>query len=276
MTDWSKTCMKNRDMQFYTSFPNFKNFLILDENLVMIEMRKLSIEFFKNTMIGSAILDLSKHIFYTFYYDTLPKICKPLADPKIPSLAIPKIAYVDTDAYILVFDNGIDPYQMIREHSEHFDTSNFPVGNQFNIEQKYKKISGKLKSEIGAQIAVKLIATAPKCYCLLVEEDENLIKKMKGVESRAIKNVSIENYRDGIVLNKIQHFGVFRIRSINLTLYLRYEVKVGISNRDNKRIWINHSVSYAFGYPGIDALKLKNNVGFYVSFFLLFALLLYY
>jgi hypothetical protein len=58
-------------------------------------------------------------------------------------LAIPKIAYVDTDAYILVFDNGIDPYQMIREHSEHFDTSNFPVGNQFNIEQKYKKISGK-------------------------------------------------------------------------------------------------------------------------------------
>lgn len=245
--DWSDHSLKKKDLRHYVSYPNFKDFLIINETTVLVEMRKLEKRFFKNTSIGSSILDISKYIVYNIYYDIFPTLWKP---------ENMSLLYCDTDSYVISV-HGVDMYEIIRTNPQYFDTSNIPSSNRFNIVNQNKKVSGLLKMETGAEVVKAFARDAPKSYCVLLDDD-SLIKRLKGIDKNSDKKfATFEDYRDGVLQNKIKYFSSFRIRSINLKLFIRYETKRGIANQDNKRVWISPSESYAYGNPIIKKLKLN-------------------
>lgn len=56
--------------------PNFKNSIMINENLLSVEMEKISLEFNKPIYAGFSTLDLSKYLMYEFYYDVMLKSMK--------------------------------------------------------------------------------------------------------------------------------------------------------------------------------------------------------
>ncbi|KAK5647553.1 hypothetical protein RI129_002445 [Pyrocoelia pectoralis] len=74
----------------YISKQNFKNLAVFCENLVGIEMSKVSVTYDKPVYVGFSILDLSKTVMYEFFYDFL----KPIYQDKVSLL------YTDTDSLI--------------------------------------------------------------------------------------------------------------------------------------------------------------------------------
>src|SRR5690606_13083739 len=63
------------DNQFYrlSNKPTFKDNIIIDKNLCIIEMSKKKIEYLKPIIIGYSILEMSKAIMYDFYYNVMKK-----------------------------------------------------------------------------------------------------------------------------------------------------------------------------------------------------------
>ncbi|KAB0796891.1 hypothetical protein PPYR_10952 [Photinus pyralis] len=102
----------------HISKPNFKNLSVFSENLVAIEMSKVSVKYNKPVYVGFSILDLSKTVMYEFFYDFL----KPLYQDKVSLL------YTDTDSLILeIFTNNF--YDDMKLYLDRYDTSKFPLDN---------------------------------------------------------------------------------------------------------------------------------------------------
>ena len=66
------------------SEPNYESCKVFSEELMTIEMRKTSVLMNKPTPVGQAILDISKTLVYSFYYDYL--------------------CYIDTNNFILYIE----------------------------------------------------------------------------------------------------------------------------------------------------------------------------
>ena len=67
---------------------------------------------YKPIYVGFLVLDLSKLLMYKFYYDKLKKYDSEL-----------KLLYMDTDSYFVQTQKY--PYEIIKEHAEEFDTSDY-------------------------------------------------------------------------------------------------------------------------------------------------------
>lgn len=132
--------------------PNFKKFIIFDEDFVAIEQKVTSLVMNKPIAIGMSILELSKCTIYNFLYGFL----KPLYKEKV------EVAYTDTDSFILDVECE-DFYKDISKNIDMFDTSDYPYPNQYNIERKNKKIPKLFKDELAGQIITEFVGLRSKC-----------------------------------------------------------------------------------------------------------------
>ena len=105
-----------------TSEPNLVTSTVFSENLEATEMRKASVLMNKPNAVGEAILDKSKELMYTFWYDLI----KPMYGEKA------QLCYMDTDSFVILIQtedffkilliylmNGLIPVntiQMIIDH----------------------------------------------------------------------------------------------------------------------------------------------------------------
>lgn len=118
--------------------PNFKKVTVFDENIVAVEMAQTEIFLNKAVAVGFSILDLSKKIMGSFFYEYLkPKYGENL-----------ELLYTDTDSFVLQINNVDDYYQDMKEDIHMYDTSDFPADNPYNMELKNKKCPGKFKVKI--------------------------------------------------------------------------------------------------------------------------------
>ena len=61
---------KHRDIKLVkVSEPNFHSMKLIDNNLAIIEMRKVKVKMNKPINLGLSILDISKITIYEFWYD---------------------------------------------------------------------------------------------------------------------------------------------------------------------------------------------------------------
>ena len=116
--------------------PLFKHRHTINEDLVIVEKDKHTVELNKPIYMGMSILDYSKTHMYSFYYDVL----KPKYDDKI------KLVYTDTDSYVIKVETD-DLYEDFKEINEYMDFSDYNVEHP-NYDKTNKKVLGKFKDEM--------------------------------------------------------------------------------------------------------------------------------
>ncbi|XP_044005483.1 uncharacterized protein LOC122850393 [Aphidius gifuensis] len=214
------------------SKPNFHSSLIIDD-LVIVEMKRLSILFDKPIYGGFTILDISKTVIYDFYYNYIKKEFKDNVN----------FVYMDTDSAILeIFTPDI--YEFIRRECNNFDTSDYPLNNRYNIPQKNKKVPGIMKDECNGKIMKEFVGLRSKAYSFLVEDETcinnvKLHKKAKGVKKSSMKTITFEDYKNCVE----NHVQISRkqnlIRSERHQVYTITTEKIALSWNDDKRLLID-------------------------------------
>ena len=220
------------------SEPNYHTMKLIDDNLAIIEMKKVKVKMNKPIYLGLSILELSKIIMYEFWYDYV----------KVKYMDNAKLCYMDTDSFVMNVKTK-DVYKHIAEDvKERFDTSNFSYDRPLSINMN-KKVVGLMKDELGGGIINEFVALRPKAYSYRTD-DLVEFKKANGTKTCVIKNMlKFEDYKNclfgnGKVLRSQQRF-----KSENHAVYTECINKVTLSCDDDKRIVNQDGItSYPYGY----------------------------
>ena len=130
--------------------PTFAQQVIFNPDLVGIQNHKEKVLLNKPIYVGMSVLDLSKHLMYDFYYNTL----KARYGDKI------RLLYTDTDSLIVKVDTD-DLYKDMLESAAIYDTSNYSPDHPLYSDEN-KKIIGKFKDELGWTANDWIHRTAPE------------------------------------------------------------------------------------------------------------------
>ena len=159
------------------SEPNFHTMKLIDNNLAIIEMRKVKVKMNKPIYLGLSILDISKITMYEFWYDYV----------KIKYEDKARLCYMDTDSFVVNIKTK-DFYKDIAENvKERFDTSNYtfdrPLPTGVN-----KKVIGLMKDELGGDIYSEFVALRPKAYSYITNDFIEM-KKAKGTKKCVVNKM---------------------------------------------------------------------------------------
>ena len=211
---------------------------LIDDNLAIIEMKKVKVKMNKPIYLGLSILDISKITMYEFVYDFIKS--------KYGSNA--KLCYMDTDSFIINVKTE-DVYKDISENViERFDTSNYihdrPLPMNVN-----KKVLGLMKDELGGGIITGFVALRPKAYSYKIEDNVEL-KKAKGTKKCIInKMLNFNNCKNCLFDNVNILRSQQRFKSENHSVYTENINKIALSCNDDKRFVATDGIeSYPYGY----------------------------
>ena len=186
--------------------PTFKNFSILDEDLVQTNHFTPTILHDKPVFIGFSILELSKHFMYDFYYNKLSKNNECKID----------LGFSDTDSFLF----KVNKSKVFNEHiKKYMDFSNFPSDHK-DFDTKNKAQLGFFKNELaGKYSCLEFVGLRAKCYCLnlydINKKSFQEKKICKGLGRIAIQNkLKFKHYKDSLFNRKIFRFDYNSIRSV--------------------------------------------------------------
>ena len=211
---------------------------LIDDNLAIIEMRKVKVKMNKPIYLGLSILELSKITMYEFWYDYV----------KVKYEDRLKLCYMDTDSFVLNVRTE-DFYKDISEDvKDRFDTSNFNCGRPLPIGVN-KKVVGLMKDELGGGIITEFIALRPKAYSYRTDDLVEL-KKAKGKKKCVVKKMlGFNNYKKCLFEKEKTLKSQQRFKSDNHSVYTECINKITLSCDDDKRIATSDGItSYPYGY----------------------------
>ena len=220
------------------SEPNFHTMKLIDNNLAIIEMKKVKVKMNKPIYLGLSILDISKITMYEFWYDYVKTIYQDRA----------RLCYLDTDSFVVNIKTK-DIYKDISQDvNKRFDTSNYtfdrPLPTGIN-----KKVIGLMKEELGGDIITEFVALRPKAYSYITNDFIEM-KKAKGTKKCVVnKMLRFDDYKkclfnNGKVLKSQQRF-----KSENHEVYTENINKIALCCDDDKRIVTSDRItSYPYGY----------------------------
>ena len=217
--------------------PNYDRVVIFSEELSALHSHKTRLKLNKPVYVGMCVLDLSKHLMYDWYYNTLKR--------KYGSQCT--LLYTGT-ASLLVDLKTPDVYADMESMKTHYDFSDYPKDHQLFSEQN-KKTIGKFKDECSGTPIAEYVGLRPKMYSIL-RADERLIKKAKGVKKYVItKQINFANYKDALFNQKTYCHEMNMLRSQKHQIYGLTINETTLSPLDTKR-WIapDGITTYAFGY----------------------------
>lgn len=200
---------------------------IINEECVMMAMRKGKVILDKPVAVGAAILELSKFHMYNFYYNVL----KPVFKERV------NLLMTDTDSLLLEvrtenFHADITKGNIMKE----FDFSKYPP-NHPHYNRDNDAILGKFKLEYTEDDIIEFVGLKPKCYSLLLK-DGNQIKRAKGVSRETMQKRSMrhEAYKNCLHLETYEPNSEYMhgIRSRNQVLYTEEYKKKTLSPNDTK------------------------------------------
>ena len=156
----------------YVAKPTFAQQVIFNRDLVGIQNHKEKVLLNKPIYVGMSVLDLSKHLMYDIYYNTLKARCGENV----------RLLYTDTDSLIVKVDTE-DIYADMSLNADLYDTSNYSPGHPL-FSNTNKKIIGKFKDELGGKVMTEFIGIRPKMYSYVGEDSG---KRAKGVKKSVLK-----------------------------------------------------------------------------------------
>ena len=215
------------------SEPNFRTMKLTDNNLAIIEMRKVKVKMNKLIYLGLSILDISKITMYEFWYDYV----------KIKYQDRARLCYMDTDSFVVNIKTKNFYKDISQDVNKRFDTSNYtfdrPLPTGIN-----KKVIGLMKDELDGDIITEFVALRPKAYSYIINDFIEM-KKAKGTKKCVVnKMLRFDDYKkclfdNGKVLKLQQRF-----KSENHEVYTENINKIALSCDDDKRI----VTCYPYGY----------------------------
>ena len=230
-----KTDKKRNEL---VSEPNYHTMKLIDDNLAIIEMKKVKVKMNKPIYLGLSIFDISKITMYEFWYDFIKS--------KYGNRTT--LCCMDTDSFIIDIKTE-DFYKDISENVlERFDTSNYIYDRPLTININ-KKVVGLMKDELVGGIITEFVALRPKAYSYK-SNDNSELKKAKGTKKCIInKMLSFSDYKNclfdnGKVLRSQQRF-----KSENHIVYTEKINKIALSCNDDKRFVATDGIeSYPYGF----------------------------
>ena len=218
--------------------PTFAQQVIFNRDLVGIQNHKEKVLLNKPIYVGMSVLDLSKHLMFDFYYNTL----KARYGDKI------RLLYTDTDSVIIHVQTE-DIYADMSLNADLYDTSNYSPGHPLYSDQN-KKIIGKLKDELGGKVMTEFIGIRPKMYSYVGEESG---KRAKGVKKSVLcKTITHEDYKKCLLNREVFSRDMPGLRSRAHTIYGETVHKVALAPLDTKRYILDDGIStLAFGHVDI-------------------------
>ena len=228
---------ENEKIRKIIAKPNFNRRVKFSDDLSAIHVNKTKLTLNKPIYVGMSVLDLSKHLMYDWYYNTLKKKYGDKCN----------LLYTDTDS-LLVDIKTEDVYKDMDNMKNEYDFSDYPKDHQL-FDETNKKVIGKMKDECASTPISEYIGLRPKLYSIL-RADEQLIKKAKGVKKYVIKkHINFENYKDAL-FNKTKYTHEMNmIRSQKHQIYGLKINKTTLSPLDTKRYIAPDGITtYAFGY----------------------------
>ncbi|XP_051168414.1 uncharacterized protein LOC127286143 [Leptopilina boulardi] len=228
------------------SKPNFHSRTIFNENLVAVELRKMEVLMNKPLYIGLSMLDVSKTLIYDFHYDYM------LKKYDVKNL---KLLYTDTDSLIYEIKCP-DIYADMNVDIHKFDTSDYPANNIYGIPQANKKVLGLMKDECCGKIVTEFVGLRSKMYSVRVE-DQDFIKKAKGVKSAVVKKtITFDDYTYCLRNIKMQSRIQYCIRSKLHNVQTLKQTKIALSPYDDKRFLLSNSTdTLAWGHYKIRQIN---------------------
>ena len=142
------------------SEPNYHTMKLIDDNLAIIEMKKVKVKMNKPIYLGLSILDISKIIMYEFWYDFIKS--------KYESSA--KLCYMDTDSFVINIKTKDFYKDIAMDVKKRFDTSNYMYNRPLPIGVN-KKVVGSMKDELGGGVITEFVALRPKITAKIQERE---------------------------------------------------------------------------------------------------------
>jgi len=230
------------------SSPTFKNFSIIGSGLVQTNHTEPKIIHNKPIYAGFAILELSKHFMYDFYYNTLAKNAPFIID----------LGMSDTDSFLFKVSNS----KSFRHHINHLmDYSNYPKNHPLYTSANKAKL-GFFKDELaGLYTCNEFIGLKSKCYAMkLKNKVSNLLldkKVCKGLGRIAIQNsLKFDHYKQSLVKGIHHRFDFNSIISKKHNVTTMRLKKRAITHFDSKR-WIYSCGIHSDPYGSASIKKQK-------------------
>ena len=161
-----KLVTRNEKRNKLVSEPNYHTTKRFSENLLAIEMKK-KVKMNKPVHLGTSILDISKTLMYTFWYNYI----------KAKYEGREKLCYTDAESFIIHIITE-DFFADIADDVEiWYDTSNYDENNKIPFPKgKNKKVIGLFKDELGGWIMKEFCTLRAKTYSYLMDDDSEVKK----------------------------------------------------------------------------------------------------
>ena len=231
-------CKRNK----LVSEPNDHTMKLIEENLSIIEMKKVKVKINKPIYMGLSILEISKTTMYEFWYDYF----RSKYGNKV------KLCYTDTESLVMNIKTNDFYKDIAQDVQERFDTSNYSF-DRLLPKGKYKKVIGLMKDELGGGIITEFIALIPKT-CSYTTDEFIQLKKAKGTKKCVVKEMlKFEDYKKCLFGNEIMLKSQQRFKSENHKVYTENINKIALSSDNDKRIIASDRItSYPYGYCSED------------------------
>ena len=146
--------------------PFLKEFVFLQDGSVLAQQYKEKVTMDRPSILGVAILELSKCLTYDYFYNVLKKSFGDRIE----------LLYTDTDSFVLrIFTDSLQKELKVIEPT--LDTSNYPQASPL-FSLKHAKQLFKWKDECASSPILLFLALRPKCYVILTEESfKDLIER---------------------------------------------------------------------------------------------------
>ena len=220
------------------SEPNNHTIKLIEENLAIIEMKKVKVKMNKPIYLGLCILEISKIIMYEFWYDYVKN--------KYGNKA--RLCYTDTDSFVINIKTNDFYKDISQDVNERFDTSNYTFDRPLP-KGKNKKVIGLMKDELGGGIITEFVTLRPKTYSYITNDFTEL-KKAKGTKKCVVKKMlRFSDYKNCLFSNGKVLKSHQRFKSENHSVYTENINKIAPSCDDDKRNVTSDGItSYPYGY----------------------------
>lgn len=223
--------------------PTYKRSVPFDNGVVAVEFQRTQVKLNKPIYVGTTVLDLSKELMYSFFYDVLYARYGDRV----------RLLYTDTDSLILLVETE-DLVADMAESISQYDTSNYPVDHVL-YSNVNKKVVGKFKDELGGQPIKEFVGLRSKMYAYHCE-DGTVGKRAKGVQSSVLNSIAMgfEHYRQQLALEasgKVCEMQMLRSRQHHV--HQECVNKVALSGFDTKRYILENGVdTLAYGHVSLQ------------------------